>query len=439
MAKNFKKALKSNRFLIVLLLSGLLLRLVLSIQIYSGDMNNYIAWAKDSLTLGFSGIYEREFFFRYGVLTPNYPPIPLFFFTTFYWLYEWVYQSAWSLNSTVGLFPSNLILLLEDQDTLPAFLKIPAISADLGLATIVFIFAKKLVNNRKSKWPFLAAALVLFNPAFFYNSASWGQIEAIPLFFVLVSFYLLLYSKKYMFSSLFFTLALLSKQTPAVFVPLFILAFLKSFGFRKSLKAFFASVALFWLTFLPFYKGGNLLLSPFSIYWQKIQTASVSDYVTDHAFNFWALISGLGKISDSTSFWLGLPYSMWGYIFFGVLLAAVLYVVYQKRDLQGTVLAAAGLSALAAFLFLTRMHERHLEQALPFLLLVGLKNKKALWIFLFLSVFHFINLYHNWWAPRIAPLVEMLSQKATVDVLILVAIGSFFLLFVQYLKGLTNE
>lgn len=434
MAKDLAQVLSRHK-LFSLLLLGLLLRLFLSVQIYSGDMNNYIAWAKDSLRFGFSGIYGREFFFRYGVLTPNYPPIPLFFFTIFYWLYEWVYQSAWSLNSTIGLFPSNLILFLEDQDTLPAFLKIPSMLADLGIAAVVFMFARKLVKNRKSRLPFLAASLVLFNPAFFYNSAYWGQVEAIPLFFVLTSFYLLLYSKKYIFSSLLFTLGLLSKQTSAVFIPLFVLAFLKGFGFRKSLKAFLASLAFFWITFLPFYKGGNLLLSPFSTYWQKIQTASVSDYVTDHAFNFWALISGLGKISDSTSFWLGLPYSIWGYIFFGVLLVAVLYVVYRKRDMSGTVLAAAGLSALAAFLFLTRMHERHLEQALPFLLLVGLKNKKVLWIFLFLSVFHFLNLYHNWWAPRIPILVGILLQTAVLNILMLTATISFIALSVQYFKG----
>lgn len=418
---------------ILIFLIGLLLRLVLSIQIYSGDVNNHIAWGKDSVSFGFAGIYEREFFQRYGTLSPTYPPLPIFFFTAFYWLYEEVYKLAWNLNISFSLFPSNFIFFLEDQDTLPAFLKIPAILADLGIAVIVFLFTRRLVDNRKM--PLLASVLVLFNPAFFYNSAYWGQIESVPLFFVLTAFYMLLYSKKFLIAAIFLTLALLTKQTSVVFIPVFALVFFRKYGLVNSIKATSVSVLILWLAFLPFFKKGNILLFPFSTYLNKIQTGSGSDFVTDHAFNFWALVTGLGKISDSTPFWLGISFNFWGYVIFSLITIGVLYKLSKDRDIKNT-LFAASLVSFAAFLFLTRMHERYLEQTIPFLLLIVVKEpKKYMFPFFIISIFHFLNLYHNWWAPRLQVFVELLIKTLVIDVIIVIAIGIFSLLFVDYLKG----
>lgn len=429
----------AKKTLVIIFLLGLLLRLVLSVQIYSGDVNNHIAWGKDSLSFGLAGIYEREFSERYGTLAPTYPPIPLLFFTAFYWLYEQVYKLTWTFNLSFNIFPSNFIFFLEDQDTLPAFLKIPAIISDLGIAYMVFLFVKKLMSHGGQKLPLLAVLLVLFNPAFFYNSAYWGQIEATPVLFVLTAFYLLLYSKSYLAAALFVTLALLTKQTSIVFIPVFAFVFFQKYGLVNSLKAVGVSAAGFWLAFLPFFKDGNFLLFPFSTYLNKIQTGSGSDFVTDHAFNFWALLTGLGKISDSTSFWFGIQFNIWGYLIFGILAICVLYKLLKNQNAKNT-LFAGFLVAFAAFLFLTRMHERYLEQAIPFLLLVAVKEyKKYIPFFIIISIFHFLNLYHNWWAPRWQVFVEFLMQTLVINIVIVMTIGIFSLLFVEYLKGLEDE
>lgn len=427
------KTIKGYKPLLLLLILGLVLRLFLSVQIYSGDVNNHIAWGRDSLDQGFSGIYDREFFFRYGTLPPTYPPIPLFAFTAFHRLYDWTYDTSWRLNLAIGIFPSNFIFFLEDQDTLPAFLKIPAIFADLGIALLVFLFIKKLVKEKSARWPLIGASLILFNPAFFYNSSYWGQIESVPLFFVLLSFYLLLFSQRHIWPAVLFTLALLVKQTSIVFVPLFALVYFLRLGFIRSVKGLLSSAAVFWLAFLPFYKTGNIFTFPFSTYWDKIQTGSGSDFVTDHAFNLWALITGLGKISDSTPFYLGFPYRWWGYFLFAGISFAVLYLVYRRFDIK-RVLFAAALLPLAAFLFLTRMHERYLEQALPFFLLAGVQDKKVFLAFILLSVFHFANLYHNWWAPRLDVVVDFLSRAEVINGIIILTIGSFLFLFVKYFQ-----
>ena len=133
LAEQLSQIFNKNKILIYLLLFGLLLRLFLSIQIYSGDVNNHIAWGYDIYNFGTQGVYSREFFSKYGTLAPTYPPIPLYLFTASYVIYDFAYKTSWNLNSTVQMFPSNLIFFFEDQDTLPAFLKLPGIFSDLLL------------------------------------------------------------------------------------------------------------------------------------------------------------------------------------------------------------------------------------------------------------------------------------------------------------------
>lgn len=402
--------------LILLLAAGLILRLLLSIQIFHGDVNNHVAWGESSIKEGFGGIYDRDFAARYGREPVNYPPIPVFAFNFFHRLY----------NGLAQVLPS-------DEDVLPAFLKIPAMVADLGIAVLVYFFAIRLVGKKNSRWPLVGASLVLFNPAFFYNSAYWGQVEAIPLFFVLGSFYFLLSPRRYILSAALFSLALLSKQTAVVFAPIFALAFVFRFGWWKTIKSLLVSTTVFWLAFLPFYTRGGRLLFPVQTYISKILTGSVSDFATDHAFNFWALVTGLAKISDWTPSLFGLPFWWWGALLTSALLAVILYGIFKKQDAV-TLLFAATLLPFATFLFMTRIHERHFEPVLPFLLLLSVRDKKLLWIFVFLSIFHFANLYHNWWAPRIQPAVEMLSQVPVINGLIVLAIGSFLFLFIKYLR-----
>lgn len=411
-----------------------MLRLNFAIQIYSGDVNNHIGWAKDALNNGFSGIYERSFE-KYGVMTPTYPPIPLFFFTLFYWLFTVVYNLAWKLNLSLRIFPSKIIWFLQDQDTMPAFLKIPAILSDLGIAYFVYLFSKKILGKVKTNWPIILTGLVLFNPAFFYNSSHWGQIEAVPLFFILGSFYTLFFSRKSWLSVLFLVLAFLSKQTVIIFSPLFALAFYKKFGFKESFKGVLLFLFVFIIFFLPFFHTGNPLIFPFTTYWMKIQTGSGSNYVTDHAFNFWALISGLGKIPDWKPFWFGVSYSNWGYFIFILVLLLIFIPLFKNKAKPIEYVFAAGLIPFAAFLFLTRMHERYLEPSLPFLLLLATKRKSFLVPFLYVCFFHLVNLYHNWWAPGNVILKKIFSDLRVIQGLTVVVIGVFGFLLVKYLRG----
>ena len=93
------------------------------------------------------------------------------------------------------------------------------------------------------------------------------------------------------------------------------------------------------------------------------------------------------------------------------------------------------------------MHERHLIIALPFLLIVFFTiyhpesyeigqgfRRLILSSFVYLSLFNFLNMYHNWWSPEIPILIHVLSSTLIINLLTSLVFGVFVLLFKNYLK-----
>ena len=470
--------MKKNNLLFLLLI-GLLFRIAISFHTYSGDVTNHMIWGEDAVKNGLSGLYERSFEKLYGHTSPNYPPLTILIFAFLFLVKNWVYQFAWFLNLYISFFPSKLILLLKDFDYYPYLLKLPAIFADLGIAYLTYLFMKRIVGRKKSNWPIISAALVLFNPAFFYNSAYWGQTDSIPLFFLLACFYLLIFSKKFILSTILFTLGLLSKQTIIIFLPLYLSVLIvisnspihvipsgaRNLAQRNRLwifiKVILISSFVFWLFFFPFYKVGNLLLYPFFTYLNKILFTSGLPFTSNHAFNFWYLLTGSRTTLASSKFILNISYETWGYLIIGFLSFLILFRIFRhsgkrsaswrrprpeslldsgvavapQNDMLRNIIYAAFLIPLTSFLFLTKMHERPLILALPFLLLVAFNNKFLLISYLFVSLFNFLNLYHNWWSPPIPLLQPILSLSYIINLATLLLIGLFLTLFVGYFKG----
>lgn len=414
----------NKRILLILFLFGLLLRLYGSIQSYSSDINNHIAWGKEAVTTGFQGLYGKNFPKLYGQSYLNYPPIAVYLFSLSYLLYSLIGPLVWKLNLLIPAFPSIIVIIWRDQSfMLPAFIKLPAILSDLAIAYVIFLFAKKIIGERNSFIPYVATGLVLFNPAFFYNSSYWGQIEAIPIFFVITSLYLLLYTKHPIWSALLFTSALLAKQNAFVFIPLYVFVYLHKFGLKSFMQALLISILFFCFTFLPFVSKNNLFIFPFSTYIDKILFVSGSSFITDNAFNFWRLIVGESKVPDSHPFLFGISLAWYSYIIVVSLTALILILLHRSKYKNESVLAAATLIPFLTFIFFSRMHERHLEQALPFMLLIGLKNKVALALFIFISLFHFLNLYQKW-----------LVNETIIQFLIVVVIATFIFLLIEYIR-----
>lgn len=361
-----KRSILSNVWLF--LLAALILRLIFIYPQFSGDVKNHIVWGESLISAGPAGFFSRHFS---GFNDANYPPIAILLFGLSSFLYQNILSVVSLLNQAVGFFPSFLVPLFETENMRAAFLKLPAVFADLGIGYLL---------HRRSR---LLSALYLFNPAVIYISAVWGQIESLPIFFLILSYYLL--PRRYYLSHLAFTLAILSKQTALWVTPVFLIFWWKEGGASKMIKGLLLQITIFLLIYLPF-------VSPAGAVGSYLSTlAGSSDSITDQAFNLWYFFYGWERKSDSTLLF-GISVRLWSLLF---LVASYIYLTlrfFKKYRFQNAANYLFLLS-LAAFFFQTRVHDRHLAPALPFLLLSTFPLIPKVGLYIFLSAFHMYNLY----------------------------------------------
>ena len=428
-----------KHLLFFLFLLGLILRLLIIFYDYSWDVNNHMVWAKDFLTRGPQNFYETQSSNVFATLTPNYPPLAVFIFVVMRLINPLIHNIYWWLNLNIPLIPSGLIFFLEKLVFLAALMKVPAILADLGIAFLIFLFAKKIIPKDKKNQN-IAISLILFNPAFIFNSALWGQIDSIPIFFVMLSAYYLLYTKRDIVSSILFTLALLVKPTALIFLPVYIILFIQKFGIKKSIINLFITNIIFCLFFLPF------TFSPYKTYLNKILAAQSLPYVTNGALNFWVLIAGFRGIKDVTPFLLNIPYRYFGYFIVGLINIFIILCLIKSKKITEDFFMALFIASFAAFLFLTKMHERYSLLPLVFLLVYSFKKTKFTGWFIILSIVSFINHYRNWVVPRIEPVTKILESLpfayivSVINVFIFLYLsGSFFLSILSRRRALTTK
>jgi len=421
-----------KNLLYLILLIGFLFRIIIGLGDYHYDATNHMIWGKDAAKHGLPGFYERT--------SANYPPLTTLTFSFIFFIKDYIYRLNWLSNIQIPFFPPNF-------NYYSLLIKLPAIISDIGIAYVTYLFIQRIIRNKKSVWPIIASLFILFNPAYFYNSAYWGQVDSMPLFFVLVSFYLLIFTNKSVHSGVAFTFALLSKQTAVVFLPLFLLLFLKKSKAKQIIITLASSFIIFISFFIPFYRSGNIILYPFITYWNKILTVSGLFYTSNHAFNFWYLLTGSMKIEASAKYLFNMSYELWGYAITGLINVFVLIKLIKRKFQPHDVIFAGTLIPFSAFFFLTKMHERHLIIALPFLLIVFFTiyhpesyeigqgfRRLILSSFVYLSLFNFLNMYHNWWSPEIPILIHVLSSTLIINLLTSLVFGVFVLLFKNYLK-----
>ena len=421
-----------KHLLFFLFLLGLIVRLSIIFYDYSWDVKNHMVWAKDFLTRGPQNFYETQSSNVFANLTPNYPPLAIFIFVFMKLLNPLIHNAYWWLNLHISIIPSNLIFFLEKTVFLAALMKLPAILADLGIAFLVYLFAKKIVP-KNIKTQIVSASLILFNPVFIYNSALWGQIDSIPIFFVLLSIYFLIYTKRDIISSILFMLALLVKPTALIFLPVYIILFIQKFGIKKSIISLFVVNIIFYLFFLPF------TLSPYKIYLYKILAAQSLPYVTNGAFNFWVLITSMKGIKDVAPFLLGIPYRYFGYLIVGLVNIFIILRLIKSKKITEDFFMALFIAAFAAFLFLTKMHERYSLLPLVFLLIYSLNKTRFTGWFVFLSITSFINHYRNWAVPRIEFVMKILDSTLFVYVVSILNILIFSYLFGSFFRSIRSR
>jgi Gpi18-like mannosyltransferase len=401
--------MKIKNPLLWLFVTGLIIRLALLFYDYSFDVNSHMGWGREVLKYGIAGFYDRKSIERYSTVYPNYPPVAIYLFTAGNLLNTLLFNICWYLNTHISAFPSSIMHYFDIYRVYAAIVKLPAVISDIGIAYYLYLIAKKLYPHSR-KIPLVAAGFVLLNPAFFYNSALWGQIDSLPLVFLIAGCYYVLFRKRFILSSVLFALAILSKQSIVIFIPFIFGAIAYMYGYKKLTLSILVCVSMFWLLFLPFSPYLSLVY-PFITYWNKMILVSGLPYVSNYSFNFWSVVTGWKDILDSAQIY-GLSYRLWGYIISAVIVCITYIKTRNKQITPLFILTILYIVGVSVFMFFTKIHERHLLQALVFAIPIALHNRRQIAALTLISFIHFINLYHNWAVPEVAVLVTALHTTA---------------------------
>ncbi len=289
-------------------------------------------------------------------------------------------------------------LRFSDQALLFA-IKLPAAVADLLGAALLYRLASRWTSPRTA---LLVAGLYLFHPALVFTGAYWGQADSVGATAALGAATLFLdgHPLAWTLAALAF---LVKPQTGPLAAVLGVALIRRSLsrsggpgGSRPRPDLIIAAALIAGATLVllgaPFRVGPTrliaLLQSAFNIY----------PYGSVVAFNLWGALQGFWR-SDLVRA-AGLPLSLWGALAAAVVELAILAAVW-RRPAARTVLIAAAVALVTAFLLPTRIHERYLIPALPFLALAPALDRRAWTPYLGLSVLLCLNLLYAYTRPYV--------------------------------------
>ena len=410
-----KKFIEKNFSLPILLklvlLSVIVLRIVLfTVPSFKIDMGDWQAWAARLVEVGPPGFYVK------GMLADYLP---------FFYLILWFFSKIFAF-----IFGTQAIYTL----TFDIYIRIISNTFDFLTAYLIY----KIIKNYNKKFAFLGSLLYLVNPGVVFNSSVWGQTDSIPTFFFVFSLFLLNEIKKPELSSISLVLSALVKPLNVAAFPIVGVRFIKNFEIRKVIFSLIYSIVVFFAVTIPFFVKDPF----FGVLGHLLSSLNVYPYTSLNAYNFWGLVTGFWK-SDST-FLLGIiPYHILGYILFFLILFAVLlpYIKMNKKYKEIDYLSAAVL-CFAFFMFLTRIHERHLFPLFSLLLISSFIFKSRILIvsYVIASLVYFINEFFSYYYYNFAysnPNATNLLFRVSSDYskfFSLVLILIFLVIFVEYFK-----
>ncbi len=303
-----------------------------------GDLLTFKAWALSLLDNGPGTFYSK--------IWSDYLPGYLYVI----WGVAWLGQQL-----------SSLSIHLSDE-----FLyKLPSMATDILNSWIIYLLIQQFASKKKA---LITSIFSLFNPAVLANSTFWGQADSFMTFFLLSSFYLLV-KGEYALSALMIGLGQTVKPIAVLAIP-FYLTFLLLSKVRIQ-KIFLFCLIVFSTVVISFIPFNDKNIFQF-ILERHLQTSNQYPYTSVNAINFWSLVTKFWE--PDTQLFLGLTLHTWGIILFlTVYLPTLTLAILKLRQVKNQTLLlsfALTISYLAMYIFLTRMHERHLFFAMSFLTLI---------------------------------------------------------------------
>jgi Gpi18-like mannosyltransferase len=286
----------------------------------------------------------------------------------------------------------NAVVRFSDQAHLFA-LKLPAAIADLVTAWFVFALARRF----ESRWALALSASYLFNPGIIFNSAYWGQADAVGAVFAVAGIAALGVASPIWSAVLLAMGAVIKPQTAPAMIPagLYLLRTLTRPAqgpprWDLLLGAAVAGAATLVLIILPFD------LSPLRLIGVMRTSLSVYPFSSVVAFNVWGATQRFW-VSDGLR-WLGVPHYTIGLAATLTALTVVALWAWRHPTVRG-VTAAAAVALLVTFMLPTRIHERYLLPALPFFAIAAATDRRFGAVYLGLSALFALNLLYAYTRP----------------------------------------
>ena len=260
-------------------------------------------------------------------------------------------------------------------------------AAEIGLTSVNWLKALVLpfdlitllvvihILKRTGK-PMMGFLVFFLNPAFWYNTVIWGQVDTIHTFFALAA---LIYSERghWKWAFVLMLIAINFKLQAIIFLPLVLvlsLPFIREKGMKPLALHALTLIGIQVLILLPFAISGNL---PETIH--AILSRSVDKYPTlsRHAYNFWYyLVNDPFTFPDNHTVFR-VPLKYWGMAMFFIGSGMVMLPLFlainngafdnlKRNERLGTIFQVAALVTLSFFLFNTQMHERYVHPAVLF-------------------------------------------------------------------------
>lgn len=227
---------------------------------------------------------------------------------------------------------------------------------DFALAIVVALIVDdkpcaKLVDRIRSECFILTYSAIVLCPLVFFNSALWGQCDAIWLFFVFASFYA--FTKgKYPEMFILYGLALSFKLQAVFVLPFLLILYLKEK--KYSIINFLIVPVMLIITALPGIIMGRSVIDPFRIYLNQTGTY---DAVSMNYNSFWNCIvrEWAGKNNNYSEF------KAVAVLFTAALLGLVLLKVLKHDRSMSTyrLVFLLHITVYTCVLFLPTMHERY--------------------------------------------------------------------------------
>jgi Gpi18-like mannosyltransferase len=374
---------------------------------YEPDLNLFVSWAMCTQKNGVGVVYQNN------LCNCNYHPFLV------YVLHLW---ATW--------FPT------EVGYTNIGWLRWFVVLFDLLIVFLAIRFAE--IKGRQLA--ILLFALTLANPAFWYNTFVWAQVDAIHTSLCMFSLYLI-WRKNLTLSIGFWVLALFVKLQAIVLLPVLGLLWMsewRQLRFSKTWLQLFGvfCCVLFFLS--PFILAGRLSDLP------KVAAGAVGFYqtITMNAYNIWFLIPERGALfeSDLQPYIWGITHRAMGTAMFSLTTLWVLWPLWvktwqrmknsnQEISIDLALQTATALS-IGFFYFNTQMHERYVVPALAFALaLAWRQGGYSIVAMLCLSAAIWINqdlvlgiIWHP--APAFHPAIKFITSALFLGVWVYYVVGT---------------